>query len=226
MGRRTEDPLTVGPPLALFDLDNTLLDRDAAFRRWADRFVDSEGLPSGAVGVIVGLDEDGLAPRTGFFEAILRSFDVEGTVDEHVARYRDEYPAGFALDLATAEGLRSLRDAGWRIGVVTNGPLFQERKLEVTGLHDLIDGLCVSEDVGSNKPEPLIFEEAARRCGTGLAGWMVGDSAAADIRGGQAVGLRTIWMRRGRTWDLSSPPPDAEVDTPRQAIDLILEVET
>jgi FMN phosphatase YigB (HAD superfamily) len=199
-----------------------LLDRDAAFRRWAGRFVESEGLPPEAVAMIVELDEDGFAPRTTFFEAIRRSFDVEGTVDDHLARYRDEYPAGFVLDPATTEGLLYLRDAGWRIGVVTNGPFFQERKLDVTGLHELIDGLCISEDVGSNKPEPFIFEEAARRCGTDLDGWMVGDSAFVDIRGGQAVGLRTIWMRRGRDWDPSLPPPDFEADTPREAIDLIL----
>ncbi len=186
------------------------------------RFVECERLPPEAVGVIVGLDEDGMAPRAEFFEAIRRSFDVEGTVDDHLARYRDEYPEGFVLDLATTEGLRHLRDAGWRIGVVTNGPHFQRRKLEVTGLFGLIDGLCVSQDVGSDKPEPFIFEEAARRCGTGLDGWMVGDSAVADIGGGQAVGLRTIWMRRGRAWDGSLQQPDVEVDTPREAIDVIL----
>ncbi|WP_308210527.1 HAD hydrolase-like protein [Actinomadura luzonensis] len=46
-----------------------------------------------------------------------------------------------------------------------------------------------------------LFEIAAQRCGTSLAqgGWMVGDSLIADIEGGQAAGLRTIWIDRG-TW--------------------------
>ncbi|WP_344210456.1 HAD family hydrolase [Nonomuraea bangladeshensis] len=54
---------------------------------------------------------------------------------------------------------------------------------------------------GIRKPERGLFEIAAQRCGAGLAegGWMVGDSLVADVEGGQAAGLRTIWIDRG-TW--------------------------
>ncbi|MEV6983037.1 HAD hydrolase-like protein [Sphaerisporangium sp. NPDC051017] len=50
------------------------------------------------------------------------------------------------------------------------------------------------------KPDIGLFEIAARRCGMDLAGggWMVGDHLVADIGGGRAAGLRTIWIDRGR----------------------------
>ncbi|GLX10425.1 hypothetical protein [Microbispora sp. NBRC 16548] len=46
---------------ALFDLDNTLADRDEAFRRWAEEFADVHGLGDEAVERLVALDEHGYA---------------------------------------------------------------------------------------------------------------------------------------------------------------------
>lgn len=62
------------------------------------------------------------------------------------------------------------------------------------------DAIAVSEEVGAAKPDPRVFEAAARRCGARLngGGWMVGDCPTRDIAGGHGVGLRTAWMRRGR----------------------------
>ena len=63
-------------PLALFDLDNTLLDREAAFARWADGFCRAHGLPAGAHARLVEADEDGFRDRADLFAA---------DVDEEVA---------------------------------------------------------------------------------------------------------------------------------------------
>ncbi len=71
-------------------------------------------------------------------------------------------------------------------------------------------------------PTSKIFEEAARLCGLPLDGWMVGGSAAADIRGGKHAGLRTIWMARGRAWNFADPAPDAVVETIAEAVSTIL----
>jgi len=144
-------------------------------------------------------------------------------VDDLVEAYHVDYPAQFSFPDPSRAALRRLRSSGWKVAVVTNGPKFQERKLEVTGLGDEIDAVCVSAVVGSWKPDPGIFAEAARRCGSKLEGWMVGDSAAADIRGGQGVGLRTIWFHRGRTWDLDDPLPDAQVADVPAAVRVILD---
>lgn len=51
---------------------------------------------------------------------------------------------------------------------------------------------------------------------------MVGDSITADIGGGRAAGLRTIWIRRGRPWPPTEPLPDHMVDEVTEAVALLL----
>jgi phosphoglycolate phosphatase-like HAD superfamily hydrolase len=53
-------------PLAIFDLDNTLVDRAGAFRRWAVEFVARHGLDPAERRWLVAADEDGFAPRPAF----------------------------------------------------------------------------------------------------------------------------------------------------------------
>ena len=84
-------------PLALFDLDNTLLDREAAFSRWADSFTTEFDLPDGSLTLIGQLDEDGSVPREEFFEAVRRAFGITTPVEELVSRYYLEYPACFTV---------------------------------------------------------------------------------------------------------------------------------
>ena len=209
-------------PVALFDLDNTLLDREAAFAAWARRFCDDWALPDGAHAVLVTADDDGYRPRDELFTEVHDRFDLDVPVDDLLEAYHVDYPACFSFPDASRAALRRLRSAGWKVAVVTNGPAFQERKLEVTGLGAEVDAVCVSAAVGSWKPDAGFFVEAARRCGAELEGWMVGDSGPADIRGGQGVGLRTIWSTRGRTWDLDDPRPDAEAADVPAAVRIIL----
>jgi putative hydrolase of the HAD superfamily len=209
-------------PVALFDLDNTLLDREAAFARWARTFCDAHQLPGDAHAWLVTADEDGWRPREEVFTGVRSRYGVDVPVEDLVHAYHRDYPDEFDFPDDSRDALRRLRSAGWKVAVVTNGPWSQERKLEVTRLGEEVDAVCVSALVDSWKPDPGIFEEAARRCGVALEGWMVGDSGSADIRGGQGVGLRTIWFHRGRTWDLGGPEPDAQVSDVPGAVSIIL----
>jgi FMN phosphatase YigB (HAD superfamily) len=209
-------------PIALFDLDDTLLDREAAFARWARGFCETWALDDDAHARLLSIDEDGWTPRDELFAVARDAFGLTAPVDDLVAAYQRDYPAVFSLPDDSRNALRMLRSAGWKVAVVTNGPKFQERKFEVTGLGDEVDAVCVSAVVDSWKPDPGIFLEAARRCGADLEGRMVGDSGPADVRGGQGVGLRTIWIHRGRTWNLGGPAPDAVVGDVPAAVRVIL----
>jgi HAD superfamily hydrolase (TIGR01549 family) len=209
--------------LALFDLDNTLLDRESAFARWAEAFIREHGLPQEAWPFMEFADQDGLIPRRIFFEQVRSEFGISHEIEELLARYDVDYPACFTAEPETVRGLRELRGRGWRLGVVTNGGLAQLAKLEATNLSGEFDAICVSEMVGAKKPDPAIFEMAADLCLRPLEGWMTGDSVDADMVGGRGVGLRTIWIARGREWASSEPAPDAVVLTVPQAINVILE---
>ena len=211
--------------LALFDLDDTLVDRRAAFRAWAKRFCNEHGLGEVA-GLLEALDDHGLTPRAEFFARVGERFSLALPGEQLLREYREGFP-GFVPRLGEAVLARSerLRARGTRIGVVTNGSPMQLRTIEAAGLGAVVDGCCVSEIEGIRKPDAEIFTRAAARCGVPLrGGWMVGDSPEADVRGGYEAGLSTIWLRHGRTWNQMSYSPTSTVDTLEEALDTLLSV--
>ncbi|WP_213451396.1 HAD family hydrolase [Rhizomonospora bruguierae] len=209
--------------LALFDLDNTLVDRSAALRRWARMLAGHRGLPANAVAAIVDADGEGEVPRPDFLAAVRALPGVRMSMAELQEWYVATYASCYVPDNNSTRALSVLSSAGWKIGVVTNGSQGRTvEKLARAGLAPLVDALCVAEEVGIRKPDPGIFVEVARRCGVALEGWMIGDSPVEDICGATRAGLRTAWVRRGRRWDERLRRPDIEVDGVLEAARAIL----
>ncbi len=210
------------PRLACFDLDNTLIDRDGAFLRWARWWADSAGLGEAGVEWLVAHDNGGFRPRAELFELARVRFGLAASVDELVASYDEEHPLFAWVEQPVLDGLADLRAAGWRIAVVTNGGTVQQNlKLEYTQIADVIDYACVSETVGVRKPDRRIFELAAHQTGTTLTdGWMVGDHPSHDIAGGIAAGLRTIQIGSRQVPD--TPAADHQFDSVVKAFPVIL----
>jgi putative hydrolase of the HAD superfamily len=209
-------------PLLLLDLDDTLIDRRAAFRAWAPAFAARHQLGD-VVAWLEELDGHGYTPRATLFSTICERFVLSDSVDELLHRFHEEFarftvpPSAASLDL-----MESLRKRRWRIGVVTNGSPSQINKIEAAGVMHLLDACCISELEGARKPEPAIFSIAAERCGASLAGgWMIGDHPDADIRGGHGVGLSTIWLTHGRDWTETSYRPNVIVDTLEEALQYV-----
>ncbi len=200
-------------PLVLFDLDNTLVDRAHVFHEWAVSFVANLTLDDDAVEWIIERDGDGSVAREELFAAVRARFGITVSVAELVSAYRGDLIGRIRPDPGVLTALGALRRADCRIGVVTNGDRSQRDKIDRAGLSAAIDGCCVSQEFGASKPSPLIFREVARRCGASLSGWMVGDAPLADIQGGRGVGLRTIWIARGRSWAEGTYRPDHVVET-------------
>ncbi len=213
-------------PVALFDLDNTLVDRSAAFRRWAERFVADRGLGEDGVEWLCCADDDGFAQRHVLFESARRRFGLAQRTEELIVEYRRTYPSEFRPAAPVTEALGTLRRAGWRIGVVTNGPPSQREKVGRAGLEELVDAVCISDEIGAMKPDRRIFEEALRRCGAehtpAKAVAMVGDAPEPDIGGGRTMGFRTVWLHRGRAWPRTDYEPDLSAASVTEAIDLLL----
>ncbi|MEV4286557.1 HAD family hydrolase [Nonomuraea bangladeshensis] len=188
--------------LALFDLDRTLIDLDTAFRGWAGEFAERRRLGPEGLAWLIALDRETHPRRDIFFSKVRDHFALAEPVEELWAGYRQRMPHLVRCYPGVLTGIADLRSAGWLVGIVTNGMADNQLgKLRRTGLADAVDGYAVSGAEGIRKPESGLFEIAAQRCGAGLGegGWMVGDSLVADVEGGQAAGLRTIWIDRG-TW--------------------------
>jgi FMN phosphatase YigB (HAD superfamily) len=167
-------------------------------------------------------DADGYNPREQFFAQLRTELGIRVSIDHLLADYRVEYPAKYTAQPEVIVAVRSLRAQGFKVGVVTNGPPSQWAKFEAAGIEDEFDAVCISSVIGARKPERAIFEEAARLCVHPLSGWMVGDSPEADVGGGAGVGLRTIWMSRGRQWGFPDFSPEFTVGSIPDAAAIIL----
>src|SRR5690349_22777412 len=108
-------------PLAIFDLDNTLIDREAAYRRWAETFAADHGLGPDEVAWLIEADGDGFSPRPGLAIAIRDRYRLDEPVEELLARIREGVLHRIDPDPTAAAVLERLRDNGWRVAIATNG---------------------------------------------------------------------------------------------------------
>ena len=107
--------------------------------------------------------------------------------------------AHFSL-LEGAEELVRYLAAKYPLTVVTNGFVeVQYEKFDKSGLRDCFAHIVLSEEVGCQKPNPRIFEEALRMNGLKAEEVvMIGDSWNSDIQGAINAGIDQIWIRKSQ----------------------------
>jgi putative hydrolase of the HAD superfamily len=194
-------------PLVVFDLDGTLVDQAVAAAAWAAELVEQWTLPVEATESIASALVQ-RTPKNVVFENIVSTWSLPTQADAVWAAYRTRLPQLVQCTETDKAALRRLREAGWTLGVASNGMNDnQEGKLQATGLVALLDGWAISSEVGARKPDPAIFHALAQRLGCALEGWMIGDSLEHDVAGGTAAGLSTVWIN-----PTTSAPPVAQIE--------------
>lgn len=80
--------------------------------------------------------------------------------------------------------------------MVSNGFAdMQYTKIDSAGLNGYFDGVILSDEVGSSKPNPRIYEEALNKAGeTSERVIMIGDNYVTDITGARNAGIDQIWL--------------------------------
>ncbi|MES2417324.1 MAG: YjjG family noncanonical pyrimidine nucleotidase [Bacteroidota bacterium] len=95
-----------------------------------------------------------------------------------------------------AESVLAYLQKKYTLHIISNG--FKETtltKMRLSGLNPYFKHVIISEDVGVNKPSPVIFEHALTKANAlKQESIMIGDSLEADIRGAQAFGLKAIFF--------------------------------
>lgn len=84
---------------------------------------------------------------------------------------------------------------------VTNGTaVAQNRKLAVSGLKELLDGVFISDEVGANKPDKEFFDRVFEKIGDYKKEEIViiGDSLYSDIQGGNNAGIYSVLFDPGK----------------------------
>lgn len=93
--------------------------------------------------------------------------------------------------------LEDLKATGLPLYVVSNWDVLLEGVLDDLGWLDYFEGIIASAAVGSEKPDPGIFEEALRLSGTEVSRTIhVGNDRTADILGASKAGLDTFFVDR------------------------------
>ena len=107
--------------------------------------------------------------------------------------------AHFSL-LDGAEELVRYLAKKYPLTVVTNGFVeVQYEKFDKSGLRDCFAHIVLSEEVGCQKPNPRIFEEALRMNGLQAEDVvMIGDSWSSDIQGAINAGIDQIWIKKSK----------------------------
>jgi putative hydrolase of the HAD superfamily len=126
--------------------------------------------------------------------------EPSGELKEKVQRliYRGWEPIFKKIKLYShaEETLRALKAGGIKLGLLSDFP--PEEKLRNLGISGLWDTVLCSEAIGELKPDPLPFEELARRMGLPPEKILyVGNSFSYDVTGAKRAGMGAAWIRFG-----------------------------
>jgi len=94
------------------------------------------------------------------------------------------------------------------LGALSNG----NADIARIGLDDLFSFSFNADQVGSAKPDPLMFEHMLAHTGASPGEVIhIGDSIEHDVRGAQALGLHTLWVNLERQAAPADPQPSLTV---------------
>ncbi len=202
----------------LFDLDGTLLDRDASVEQFIavqyDRLhTHLSHIPKTDYTTrFIELDCHGYVWKDKVYQDLITQFEIETITWKALL---NDYETQFEFHCVPfpdlVEMLNTLKQQGYLLGIISNGRgEFQTKAISGLGIQDYFDVILISEIEGIRKLEPEIFQSAMTRLGV-LArdSVFVGDHPEADILGAKNAGMRTIWKRSSQ-W-LESKAADATI---------------
>ncbi len=121
----------------------------------------------------------------------------EGTLREALRAMYAVTQANWVLEPEAIPLLESLKERGFRLGVVSNAADEDNTQtlIDKGGIRSYFEIIVSSAAFGRRKPDPGIFRFALDHFGVAAArAVMVGDTYEADIVGAKAVGMHAIWM--------------------------------
>ena len=102
--------------------------------------------------------------------------------------------------------LATLRDRGFRLGIISNWDERLPALLDQLGLTPAFDAVVISSEIGVEKPDRRIFAAALERLGVEPAAALhVGDSQLEDAEGAIAAGMEAVLLDRGDRWGRRRP---------------------
>lgn len=208
---------------AIFDLDDTLIDRRAMFLHFSRLFVrrffpEASGEAYTHIWeTFTRLDDNGYASRPELFHQLYRELGLAASPsdEEQLAFWNTRFADDTILIPGVVETLHTLKERGCLLGMITNGnPLLQNSKIDRTGFRELFDDIIVSGMFGCDKPDPHIFRASLKTLGiTAADAVYVGDNPVNDIYGAHRVGMKAVWANYFDRHNRTEYRPDYEIRT-------------
>jgi putative hydrolase of the HAD superfamily len=180
----------------VFDLDNTLIDRDGAFELALERLSQKYRfeLTNALKGKILEFDDSGRTPRREFclrlaqiIEALPSKYELLWAEFSELYKYLDR-------DEAVLDMLYRLKTNA-SLSLLTNGSVeMQSNKIEASGLANCFEKIVISGAFGVHKPNLKIFERAMASEVNKDKTFMIGDDLVRDVLPALALGLNAIWI--------------------------------
>lgn len=154
-----------------------------------------------------------------FFEEI----GVDAPVEEFNEAYEMGLPDFMEYMPCTMEVIRSLKGKVKQYAVTNGAFAVQKKRLERSGLNELLDGAFISDAVGFEKPsvdffnyvfdniEPFKKDEIM----------IVGDSLTSDMLGGNNAGIICCWFNPNHQENTKGVKIDFEIDDINKVLELI-----
>lgn len=217
-----------GVRAVVFDLDNTLVVRRMTLRRmtqYINRFYFSErpAEHEKIASLFCECFRSGYTDLRECYEEFRRrsAWDHKADFRKFRAMWDFYYPFCTCRE-PDAEIVLTLRDRGYRIGILTNGTsVLQQGKVDVVGFRDWFEFVIATEEIGVDKPDPFPFRFIARKMGLREDEIVyVGDHPENDIEAARLAGLHTIWFSAYAGWDERFRRAELEITALPQLLEL------
>ena len=213
----------------LFDLDHTLLDFESAEETALTQMLEDMNFPNIQAfkdyykpmnqGLWKDLEQKKLTKQELVDSRFAIGFAHFGTtVDgaEMALRYQDYISLQGQSFPGAEEMLAELVERGYQLYGATNGvTAIQEGRLAHSTIAPYFKEVFISEQLHTQKPEPAFFDKVGQL----IPGFskeqalMIGDSLTADIVGGNAAEIDTVWYNPDRKENTSPAVPTYEADS-------------
>lgn len=215
--------------IILWDLDNTILDFDKAESKTMKSLFLRFGFGECTDEMVARYSEinkeywhkleRGEMAKSDILVKRFESFFEECGIDVALA---GEFNSLYQLSLGDTiafrdnafEIVQSLRGVAKQY-IVSNGTIqAQRKKLKLSGLDKIVDGVFLSEELGAEKPSIDFFDRAFAKIGDfdKDRAIIIGDSLTSDIKGGNNAGIAACWYNFNREPLNHKAKPDFEID--------------
>lgn len=209
----------------IFDMDGVLVDSEDAMKATSIESLERFGINPEKSDFLefTGMGED------AFIGGAARKYGLEYDTemkDYAYKRYVEEAEELVYVFPKAKDVILEARDRGMKIAVASAADMVKVRaNLECIGVDaDLFDALVTGDDVTRNKPDPEIFQKAAKKLGVNPEDCIVIEDAISGLEAARKAGMTSIGVTSAFSREeIAQGDPDHVVDSLEEAFHVIFD---